>query len=125
MVKIYYFILITKDNQKNKYITNTIICNDEELEIIKTSLQENYEQICKIMICNNRNIIYIKYEPLFIIKYLIIKGVKFDIINNEGNNILICTAKNKNKVLINLFLSIKLIKYFVNKKGFTYDYYLN
>ena len=120
------FYIINKGlPEKIKYITNTITCNDEELETIKTRLPEYYERICKIMTCNNINIIYIKYDPLFIIKYLIIKGAKFDIINNEGDNILICAAKNKNEELINLFLSIGIIKDFVNKEGLTYDYYLN
>ena len=120
------FYIINKGlPEKIKHITNTITCNDEELETIKTSLPENYEQICKIITCNNRNIIYIKYDPLFIIKYLIIKGVKIDTINNEGDNLLICAAKNKNIEAVNMFLLLGIIKSFVNKEGFTYDYYLN
>ena len=118
------FYIINKGLPYIKNIINTIICNDDELEIYKSNIPKYSDQICKIMTCNGKNIIYIKYDQLFIIKYLIIKGVKFDIINNDCDNILICAAKNNNKELINLFLSLGLIKDFVNKDRFTYEYYL-
>jgi len=110
--------------EKINYDNNMIICNDDELKVYISRLPKCYELICKIIKFNNKNIIYIKYDNLFVLKYCILKGVDYKAINNDGDNVLISAAKNNNIDIVNFFLSINIDKTFINKEGHTYNYYL-